>query len=141
MVADVFNTGVNSGSLRHIEARTKLAKKVSITPMQRTKEEHHEKDRGKHYLAPRHIHDQTVEQKEKLHNWVRLSLDILEDGHEGHTSIHGGIRMTVLIKRRKHSKTLAMIQCPLVVAQEMEGTTSEVEPCPLLPFYCANLSC
>ena len=115
MVADVFNTGVNSGSLRHIEARTKLAKKVSITPMQRTKEEHHEKDRGKHYLAMQHIHNQTIEPKAKLHNRLILALAVIKEGHKDRKSVCNSIGTSVVIKHCKHLKTLAMIQRSLVV--------------------------
>ena len=37
MVADVFNNGVNSSSLHHFEARSKLVEKVSVMPTQSTK--------------------------------------------------------------------------------------------------------
>jgi hypothetical protein len=72
--------------------------------MQSTKEEHGEKDLGKHDPATQHIHNHTIKPRSKLHNWLRLTLDIIEEEHEGCKSIHHCIRTTVLIQCRKHLK-------------------------------------
>ncbi len=114
-LADIFDNGVNSGSLQHFEAGTKLFEKVSITPMQIRKKEHHKNNWGKHYLAMQHIHNQTVEPKAKLHNRLILALAVIKEGHKDRKSVCNSIGTSVLIKHCKHLKTLAMIQCSLVV--------------------------
>jgi hypothetical protein len=90
--------------------------------MQSTKKEHHEKDRGNHNFSPHHVHDHTVKMRMKLRDGLRISLDVIEEGHEGRECVGHGIRTSVLVECREHLKTLAIIQRPLVVVQETKGT-------------------
>jgi hypothetical protein len=106
MVADIFDHGVARCILEHFEPGTKLVEKVSVMRMQSMKKEHDEKDLGKHDLAMQHFIT-IVEQRTKLHIWLRLALDIVEEGHEGCKSICDGMRMIVLMKHHKHLKPLS----------------------------------
>ncbi len=90
--------------------------------MRSTKKVHHEKEWGNHNFAPCHIHDHIVKTRTKVHDGLRITLDVIEEGHEGCESIGHSIRTTVLVKCREHLKTVAIIQHPLVVEQEMKGT-------------------
>jgi hypothetical protein len=119
---DVFDHGVHRSILKHFEMGAKLFEKVSITPMQSMKKEHHEKDWGNHNFAEHHVHDYIVKTRTKLHDGLRIALDIIEEGRKGRKSVCHGIRMTVLVECCKHLKPLAIIQCPLVVEQETKGT-------------------
>jgi hypothetical protein len=122
VVTDIFDHRVNRSVLKHFETGAKLFEKVSITPMQSTKKEHHEKDWGNHDFAPCHVHDHTVKTGTKLHDGLRIALEVIEEGHEGSEDIGHSIRMTVLVECCKHLKTLSIIQHPLVVKQELKGT-------------------
>ncbi len=119
---DIFDHRVDRSVLKHFETGATLFKKVSITLMQSMKKEHHKKDRGNHDFAPRHVHDHTVKTRTKLHDGLRIALDIIEKGREGSEGIGHSVRMTVLVECHKHLKTLSVIQRPLVVEQEPKGT-------------------
>ncbi len=58
----------------------------------------------------------------KLHDGLRIALDVIEEGHEGNEGIGHSIRATVLVKCCEHLKTLSIIQHPLVFEQEPKGT-------------------
>jgi hypothetical protein len=122
MVMDIFDHRVDRSILKHFETGAKLFKKVSITPMQSTKKEHHEKDWGYHNFALHHVHDHTTKTRTKLHDGLRIALGIIEEGHEGSEGIGHSIRTTVLVKCREHLKTLSIIQCPFVFEQKLKGT-------------------
>jgi hypothetical protein len=89
--------------------------------MQSTKKEDHEKDRGNRNFALRHVHDYTIKTRTKLHDGLRIALDVIEEGHEGSEGVGHSTRTTVLVECREHLKTLFTIQLPLVVEQEPKG--------------------
>jgi hypothetical protein len=122
MVMDIFDHRVDRSILKHFEKEKKLFEKVSMMPMQSTKKKYHEKYRGNHNFAPPHVHDHTLKTRTKLYDGLRITLDIIEEGHEGHKSVCHGIRTTVLVKCHDHLKPLAIIQCPFVVEQETKET-------------------
>ena len=113
---------VDRSILKHFETGAKLFKKVSITPMQSTKKEHHEKDWGYHNFALHHVHDHTTKTRTKLHDGLQTALTVIEERHESSEGIGHSIRTTVLVKCREHLKTLSIIQCPFVFEQKLKGT-------------------
>ena len=58
----------------------------------------------------------------KLHDGLRIALDVIEEGHAGSEGVGHSIRTTVLVECRMHLKTLSIIQRSLVVKQEPKGT-------------------
>jgi hypothetical protein len=115
VVTDIFDHRVDRSVLKHFEMGAKLFKKVSIMPMQSTKKEHHEKDWENNNFAPCHVHDHTIKTRTKLHDGLRIALDVIKEGHEGSEGVGHSIRTTVLVKCQEHLKTLSIIQRPLVV--------------------------
>jgi hypothetical protein len=83
--------------------------------MHGSKKEHHKMDWGKNNLAPQHNPNHTIKSGTKLHDWLRLNLDVVEEGHEGSESVCKGIWMAVMVECREHLKPLAIVKTPLVV--------------------------
>ncbi len=91
-------------------------------PMKKHKDEHHENDQGNHDFSLHHVHDYTIKTRAKLHDGLKIALDVIEEGHEGSEGGGLSIRTTVVVKCCKHLQTLSIIQHPLVFEQEPKGT-------------------
>jgi hypothetical protein len=48
-------------------------------------------------LATAHIHEHLVEARATLHDWFRVPLDIVKEGHKSGESGHDRVRTAVLI--------------------------------------------
>jgi hypothetical protein len=61
VIAHICHNGIERCTFEGFVARTKLLKKVVVTRVKGTKEEHDHENRGKNYLATRHIVNHPVE--------------------------------------------------------------------------------
>ncbi len=97
VILDVCNNGLNRSCIQVLLARAKLIKDVRVTQVQGANKYHHQQERRDDDLATAHIQDHSVEARSKLHDWFRVPLDIIKEGHKSGESVSDRVRTAVLI--------------------------------------------
>jgi len=89
-------------------ATLKLIKDVRVTRVQRTDEDHYQQERRDDHLAMGHNQDHAVEARAKLHNRLRIPLNVVEEQHKSRERICDRVGATVAIENINHFKTLVV---------------------------------
>ena len=108
MVFHIGNNRIDRLGLQIFVARSKLIKDVRVTRVQHTDEDHYQQERRDDHLAMGHIQDHAVEARAKLHNRLRIPLNVVEEQHKSRECVCDRVGVTVAIKNINHFKTLAV---------------------------------
>ena len=97
VILDVCNNGLKHSCIQVLVARVKLIKDVRVMRVQGANKDHHLQERRDDDLATAHIQDHSVEARSKLHDWFRVPLDSIKEGHKSGESVSDRVRTAVLI--------------------------------------------
>ena len=78
VVFHVGNNRIDRRGRQILVARSKLIQDVGVTRVQRTDEDHDQQERRDDHLATGHIQEHAVEARAKLHNRLRIPLNVVE---------------------------------------------------------------
>jgi hypothetical protein len=71
-------------------------------------EDHYQQVRRDDHLATVHIQDHAIEARAKLHNRLRIPLNVVEKGHKSRERVRDRVGAAVAIENINHFKSLAV---------------------------------